>query len=262
MIDQSRLSDSTILDCARSILSQHLDYYDTNIENPWYTKSELIFDRFNATGNIMINSNSLTSMSLENGSMTILVENGTEYQLTNVDLANLMIVGKHFVSITTDMVENNDGHGFYSSLKLKNAKIECIVEPGSSVYFDNDMVIKSNCEINLSGNIQVLLRQPDFLIQGATHFSSLYSLHPSIIKVQGQNLTIDGELRFSIFASDTMNIILPYEIISNVQVIYDSHLINYEKTSPLPLIIAPFGLAITLLVRYSKSHRFRTSHLL
>lgn len=198
-------------------LTEYLENYDETRITTWFTTPSLLFTKLRANGTIFVRSKS------------IILNQPLENELVNTETDNV-------VQINSTQITVQGGYGFYTRIALLNPTIRL-----------------STNKISYTGNLTVILRQPEISIDGIVEFENFYMVHPSTIYTDGRKTTLKGNLTIHVYVSDEYTIALPYKLNSIITVKYEKPIMEFDETTSL-LLLTPWLIVVLIL--------FTTYHLL
>lgn len=206
----ARRSFYSILGNLLKIANVDLPKYDDDVV-PWIMNDDvpfLIFKDATLTGNVSVCSTSLIFPEEINLEKVSIESDVREWSLENV--TSLAIRSGDNINILARQIEVSEGKGFYPLLVADSPQITIVggntslairLANGSLVQINNEPMMK----LSIQGTIDVYVRTPSIQNDGESKFREVYSIHSYYAKLRtlGQNLLIQGQVKFDMPLSDT-----------------------------------------------------------
>ncbi len=244
LISINQVFNKAAVECIIEVLSDRIKPFDATTLSPWFTlEPSLLFTRLNATGTIKLVSGSIQLTNLPEDNMLGEQTDKLHDSLARMD--NISVGEARVIQVTSDEVTVEKGYGFYTTVVAHDPSI--VLTDRTSHMNGKDETAGELSSVNMTGNVTLLMRQPDVSVNGKIRLESFYFMHgaPPIYS-DGRDITLDGNLTLHIYLSDEATIAFPYSIPSPIKVRYDSPRMKFDETASFILMI-PYALLVTVM---------------
>jgi len=171
-----------------------------------------VFKEGSLKGNISINAESFIPSEKLNLSEVYTLINNSQILLKDVTSLSVQNIEGE-IAISSENVKIGNGTGFYTFISADNPEItvtgdKILISASTSNGTDIDIEGSATAELSLKGNFSTYIRNPQIHNIGETSFREVYAFHSYLaqLSTMGQDLLIEGEVRFSLPLSDEYNV--------------------------------------------------------
>lgn len=180
-----------------------------NYETWVFEGNTAFFRNASLKGDVVIKSSSFTDVAIEESANIAIVTDREQINVTRIK--RLYINKTDYAEIHAEEVDIHQGRGFYAELTLVNPTLSLSGENVLITLVTSDQETREitfqNGELIILGQLTLYARTPSFQVNGEAKFKEIYSLFSlhRWLRSLGQNLNIQGAVKFQLTVSDTYN---------------------------------------------------------
>jgi len=180
-----------------------------NYETWVFEGNTAFFRNASLKGDVVIKSSSFTDVTIEESANITIVTDQEQINVTRIK--RLYINKTDYAEIHAEEVDIHQGRGFYAELTLVNPTLSLSGENVLITLVTSDQETREitfqNGELIILGQLTLYARTPSFQVNGEAKFKEIYSLFSlhRWLRSLGQNLNIQGAVKFQLTVSDTYN---------------------------------------------------------
>jgi len=188
--------------------------YDTAITS-WVIEDDIpvfVFKEGSLKGNISIYAESLIPAEKLNLPEVYTSINNSQILLKDVVSLSVQNIGGK-IALSSQNVKISNGRGFYTFISAYNPEItitgdEILISASTSNETCIGVKGSTTAELSIKGNFSTYLRNPRMHNIGEASFQEVYAFHSYLaqLKTMGQDLLIEGEVKFGLPLSDEYNV--------------------------------------------------------